>query len=59
MKHRAPKKTRTEARLLCAVTLACYLTALACVLTLGYSLAALAADGPGRGVVFIAAPRNF
>ena len=36
---------RAETRTLLAATLACYLVGFACVLTLSYSLAALAAPG--------------
>ena len=38
-------KNRAETRTLLTATLACYLLGFACVITFGYSLAALAAPG--------------
>lgn len=41
-----------------ALTLACYLTALACVLAVGYTLATLAARDVGRQAAALVAPRD-
>ena len=54
-RHTTRAKNRTETRTLLAATLACYLTALACVLGVTYSLAALAAPGLPRAGVTIQA----
>jgi hypothetical protein len=45
MRQPARTKNRTEAKTLLAATLTCYLVGFACVCTLAYSLAALAAPG--------------
>ena len=45
MRQTPDKKNRAETKPLLAATLACYLTALACVFAFSYSLAALAAPG--------------
>ncbi|HEX8560671.1 MAG TPA: hypothetical protein VF668_21435 [Pyrinomonadaceae bacterium] len=44
---------------LLTLTLACYVAALACVLALGYSLAALAGQDLGRQAAAIVSPRGF
>jgi hypothetical protein len=55
-KRTEDRKTRAESRTLLTLTLACYLTAFACVLTLGYSLAAFAAYDIGRRAAAAVSP---
>lgn len=45
MRQTAHTKNRAETRTLLAATLACYLLGFACVLSMTYTLAALAAPG--------------
>lgn len=47
-RNSATKRTRAESGGLLAATLACYLLAAACVLAVGYTLAALVARDAGR-----------
>ena len=56
MRQTADRKNRAETGTMLAATLACYLTALACVLALSYSLAALAAPGLQRRTAAVHAP---
>ena len=56
MKHSARPKTTAETKTLLAVTLACYLAAFACALTLSYSLAGLAAPVLLRHTAAVTAP---
>ena len=55
MRQNTGTKNRTESRTLLAATLACYMTALACVFAFSYSLAALAAPGLARAGVTLQA----
>ena len=48
MRHTKVKRTRAEVGTLLALTLACYVTATACVLALSYTLVTLAARDVGR-----------
>ena len=49
----------TEARMLCAITLTCYVTTLAGLLALGYSMFSLAARAINENIFSIYAPRIF
>ena len=59
MNRQDVKGARAESGALCALALACYLAAFACVLTLSYSLAALAAEGVERRASRMAARDAF
>ena len=57
MRHTEAKRTKAEAGALLALTLACYLTAAACVLVVGHTLVTLAARDLGRrAAVAVVAP---
>ena len=56
MRQTADTRNRAETGTLLAATLACYLAGFACVLALGYSLAALAAPGLKRHTAAVTAP---
>ena len=58
MRQTARAKDRAETGTLLAATLACYLTVLACVFALGYSLAALAAPGLRRQATAVTTPHG-
>ncbi len=58
MTHSTVKRTRTETGTLLALTLACYVAATACVLTIGYMLTTLAARDLGRQAAAVVAPHG-
>lgn len=58
MRNPETKRTRAETCWMLAATLACYLAAAACVLAVGYTLAALAAHDAGRFASAVVAKRG-
>jgi hypothetical protein len=57
-RHPAAGRARTETGTLLALTLACYILATACVLTIGYALTTLAARDVGRQAAAVVAPHG-
>lgn len=59
MRHTAHARTKTETGTLLALTLACYLTAIACVLAVSYTVTTLAVRDVGRQAAPLVSPCDF